>query len=84
MQSNESGRTAHVQKSFDGHKWFYRGPKGMEKFVGLQAKRCVPCEGKDITAMDESEAIKLRNQVCMGIHIHALCMPCTIALNAGQ
>ena len=41
-----------------------RGPKGMEKLVGLQTKKCVPCKGGDgLAAMDEADANKIRNQV---------------------
>jgi hypothetical protein len=39
----------------------------MEKIVGLQTKKCAPCKGGEgLTAMDEADANKLRNQVCMG------------------
>lgn len=39
-----------------------RGPEAMKKFVGLAAKRCIPCEGKDVQALDIVAADKLRSQ----------------------
>ena len=40
-----------------------RGPKGLEKLVGLATRKCVLCEKGDVQPMDESSAYKLRNQV---------------------
>lgn len=40
-----------------------RGPKGLEKLVGLATKECVPCEKGSMQPMDESAAYTLRNQV---------------------
>ena len=34
----------------------------MKKLVGLASKRCIPCEGKDVKALDLAAADKLRSQ----------------------
>ncbi|QDZ20294.1 transcriptional coactivator/pterin dehydratase [Chloropicon primus] len=38
-------------------------PEKIKEIIGLAKKRCIPCEGKDIKALTESEADLLRKQV---------------------
>ena len=40
-----------------------RGPKGLERLVGLAVRRCIPCAEGSMQPMTESDAYKLRNQV---------------------
>ena len=54
-----------------------RGPKGLEKLVGLATRKCVPCEKGDVQPMDESSAYKLRNQVSHGRKLKAWHTPVT-------
>merc|ERR1711970_884732 len=37
-------------------------PEAIKEIVGLSKKRCIPCEGKDVKALTESEADLLRKQ----------------------
>ena len=38
-------------------------PEAIKDLVGLSKKKCIPCEGKDVKALEESEAELLRKQV---------------------
>merc|ERR1711959_786578 len=38
-------------------------PEAIKDLVGLSKKKCIPCEGKDVKALTESEADLLRKQV---------------------
>ena len=40
-----------------------RGPKGLERLVGLAVRKCIPCAEGSMQPMAESDAYKLRNQV---------------------
>ena len=40
-----------------------RGPKGLERLVGLAVRKCIPCAEGSMQPMAESDAHKLRNQV---------------------
>ena len=40
-----------------------RGPRGLERLVGLAVRRCIPCTEGSMQPMAESDAYKLRNQV---------------------
>ena len=38
-------------------------PEAIKEIVGLSSKKCIPCEGKDVKAMTESEAELMKKQV---------------------
>ncbi|CAK0784236.1 hypothetical protein CVIRNUC_007440 [Coccomyxa viridis] len=40
-----------------------RGPKGLERLVGLAVRKCIPCAEGSMQPVAESDAYKLRNQV---------------------
>eukprot|EP00884_Botryococcus_braunii_P000804 jgi/Botrbrau1/10724/Bobra.357_1s0025.1 len=40
-----------------------RGPEGLKNIVGLHTKKCIPCEGGNVTALERGDAEVLRNQV---------------------
>ena len=46
-----------------------RGPKGLERLVGLAVRRCIPCAEGSMQPMAESDAYKLRNQVSVSAMI---------------
>ena len=54
-------RRSNAMEILDGS--LCRGPKGLEKLVGLATKKCSPCEKGNVQPMSESAAYTLRNQV---------------------
>merc|ERR1712176_385743 len=46
-----------------GTEHIMKPPEAIKDLVGLSKKKCIPCEGKDVKALTESEADLLRKQV---------------------